>query len=892
MALFNRVIGGFRALFRRTRVEQELDEELREYLEAVAEEKVRAGMSREAALRAARVEMGSPEAVKDRVRDVGWESLVDTLRQDVRVAIRMLRRSPGFAAAAIATLGLGIGGTTAIFSVVDGLFLRAPEGVADAARLRRVYIKRDAGNLTTPVGGPGSWVDYVTMHNSGPAFVGVGAYFPPELVDLGRGATAEQVLADVVSHDFLQVLGVRLAIGRFFLPEEDGVPGARPAVIISHVMWQTRFGGATDAIGKTLLLNGVPIEIVGVTERGFDGIGAQRVEVWLPSAMAAPLRLERGDWRATALMLGINYVARLAPGIEDRTATRQAATALGHAAEAEPELDPTPDVLTAPIVLAGAPYGTLTGDLSVWLASVAALVLLIACANVANLLLARGIARRRELAVRLSLGGGPWRVARQILTESLVLALAGGAAGVLLAYWAMALMRQFPLPPSAGHIDGRLLAFALGISLLTGLIFGLLPAMRAVQVDPVQALKDSRAISPPARTRTRRALVVLQVSLSLALLVGAGLFVRSLGQVNAIDSGVDVDRLLIARVDLRGGDYTAPAREEFYELALSRLALVPGVERASIVHFEPFYGASVGMPLRVPGRAPSPQDIGNLNLAGPGYFETAGARLLAGRTIEAADRRGGERVAVVNEPMARQIAPDGRAVGVCVTLYSQLKTGACTRIVGVVEAERHRYLDAEPMATIFLPRAQAPNAIPFGIPALVVRTHGEPVQHVAAVRSALQGLRSDLPYVSVKPLTDSIRRNVLPFRLGATLFSLFGVLALVLAAVGLYGVLGYFVTERTPEIGIRRSLGAPRGTVVALVMRQGLLPVCAGLVLGLAIALGGTRYLASLLFGVDARDPASFIAAAVFLVCVALLATLLPAWRAARIDPMVALRQD
>ena len=892
MALFSRVLGGFRALFQRTRVEQELDEELREYLETVAEEKMRAGMSRQAALRAARVEMGSPEAVKDRVRDVGWESLVDTFRQDVRVAVRMLRKSPGFAAAAIATLGLGIGGTTAIFSVVDGLFLRAPEGVADAASLRRVYIRRDAGNFHTPSGGPGSWVDYVTMRDSGPAFAGVGAYQHPELVDLGRGATAEQVLAEVVSHDFLQLLGVRLALGRFFLAEEDGVPGARPAAIISHALWQTRFGGATDAIGKTLLLNGVWIEIVGVTAPGFDGIGADQVDVWLPSAMATPAGLERGDWRANALMLGINYVARLAPGIEDQTATRQAATALGHAAEAEPELDPTPEVLTAPIVLAGAPYRTRTGDLSLWLATVAALVLLIACANVANLLLARAIARRRELAVRLSLGGGPWRVVRQLLTESLVLALAGGAAGVVLAYWAM----SSDAAVSAATLcrSDRRAAAHLRARRLPSDRSDLRPASRDARgAGGSGARAQGLARHQPAGAHPHAPRAGRAAGVAFARVARRRRPVRALARAGQRDRqrrgpGSPADR---QGQSCAAADYPAPAREELYELALSRLALLPAVERASIVHFEPFNGASVGMPFRVPGRASS-NDGGNLNLAGPGYFETAGARLLDGRTIEASDRRGGERVAVVNEPMARQIAPDGRAVGVCVTLYPQFKTGACTRIVGVVEAERHWYLEPEPMPTIFLPRAQALNAIPFGIPALVVRTYGEPSQHVAAVRSALQGLRSDLPYVSVKPLTDSIRSNVLPFRLGATLFSLFGVLALVLAAVGLYGVLGYFVTERTPEIGIRRSLGAPRGTVVALVMRQGLLPVCAGLVLGLAIALGGTRYLASLLFGVDARDPASFIAAAVFLVCVALLATLLPAWRAARIDPMVALRQD
>jgi predicted permease len=899
MALFSRIAGGFRALVRSQRAEQELDDELREYLERAVEERVAAGMSRADASRAVRVETGSVAAVKDRVREVGWESIVGRTWQDMRFASRMLRRQPTFAAAAIATLALGIGGVTAVFSVVDALFLRSPGGLTDAGSLRRLFIHRDAGSLQTPGGGPGSWADYLAMRGRTPAFAGIGAYFKPELVDLGRGAAAERIHAGIVSHDFLEVLGVRPAVGRLFLVEEDGIPGAHPVALISHAMWLGRFGGTADVLGKTLLLNGVHIAIVGVTAKGFDGIDPDPVDVWVPSALSTTLGIwgsrEERDWRLVPDGgLYAHYVARLQPSADDETANGQAGRALTHAAEASPALDPTPEVRTAPLVMASA---GITGrsrevNLSLWLTVVAAFVLLIACANVANLLLARALARRRELAVRLSLGAGRWRVVRQYLTESAVLALLGGLCGVLVAYWGMALMQQFPLPPAAGIIDARLLMFALGVSLLTGVVFAILPAWRAVDVDPAQALKQSRTAGALTRTFTRRALVVVQVSLTLLLLVGASLFVRSLRQVNAIDGGVDLDRLLVATVDLKRNAFTPAARDEFYDTALARLSTLPGVERASIVHFQPFSGLGMGVGFIPPGRTEMSDAAAAMNLVGPDYFETVGTRLLRGRTIDATDTRAAGHVAVVNEALARLLIENADPVGLCIPFNVQVRRGGCTRIVGVVETQRNWYLDADPVPMLFRPRAQIPEAIPYGTPSLIVRTHGDPATRVAAVRAALQGIRGDLPFVAVRPLADELRGDLLPYRLAAMLFSLFGVLALALAALGLYGVLGYFVTERTVEIGIRRALGAPRSAVLALVLRQGLMPVGAGIALGLAVAFAGTRYLASLLFGVEARDPTSFAVAAGFLALVAFAAILLPALRAARVDPLIALRQD
>jgi predicted permease len=453
----------------------------------------------------------------------------------------------------------------------------------------------------------------------------------------------------------------------------------------------------------------------------------------------------------------------------------------------------------------------------------------------------------------------------------------------------MDLLRQFPVPPSASTIDARVLVFALGVSLATGLFFGVLPAMRAARVEPVPGFKDARAAGRSTHRHTRKVLVAVQVSLSLALLVGAALFVRSLREVTAIETGVDLNRLLTARVDLTGAGID---RESFYELALSRLSTLPGIEGAAIVHLEPFSGAT-SIAWRMPGRtSPEGREVQGafVNLVGAGYFRTAGTRLLRGREIAQTDR--GEPVAVVNEALARLMADDGNAVGACASFGPQVEAGGCTRIVGVVETQRSQYLEPADRPLVFLSWTQAPDAIAFGIPAVLIRTHGEPSAQLTAVRSALQGLRNDLPYVAVRPLAENVRNVLLPFRLGAMLFTVFGMLALAISGVGLYGVLAYFVSERAPEIGVRRSLGAPVHSVVGLVIGQGLIPVGIGLLIGLSVAFGATRYLESLLFGIEPRDPMSFAAAATFLVCVAIVATLLPAWRAARVDPMTALRAE
>jgi predicted permease len=893
MQRLTRFLGGLWALLSRSRVGRDLDDELRQYLDDTTEAHIAAGMSPGEARRAARLQVGNLEAAKDRVRDVGWERMAESVWQDVRYAFRMMRKAPGFTVAVVLTLGLGIGGTTAVFSVVDALFLRAPGGVADAASVRRVFVRRDQGDMRTPDGTAGMWFDARDVRDGSRAFGGIAAYKMPQVASLGQGASATSARVSVVSGEFLAVLGVRPALGRLLLPADDGAPGSSSVVVIGHGIWLDRFGGTEDVLGRTLLINNYPLQIVGVTERGFTGIDADPADVWLSAAMAAHAGLESDEnWRTALTMSSTTrHIARLRSTTDADRAATEASAAIAHATDPDSGLDPTPEVVLPALTLAVLPGSAWAVDLSLWLLIAAGLVLVISCANVVNLIVARGVARRRELAMRLSLGAGGWRIARQQLTESAVLAALGGIAGAAMASAGMALLGQLSLPTPAGGLDVRLFTFAMALGLLTAGAFGVLPALRAVRIDPVSVLKNTQASGSSGGHRIRFMLVAVQVSLSFALLVGAALFVRSLGQISAIQGGADLDRLLTVDVNLSGEDADDSSRpyERFFARARARLDAMPGVERAAVVGTAPFeWARSVFWRMR----GDDEYQRGYLNVAGPGYFETAGTSLLRGRGVLASDTSGTQVIGVVNEAMARQLAADGEVLGLCVPFVIRSRDGGCYRIVGVVASQRHDYLDPEAVPMVYIADAQAPPALSRDSWMLLVRTDGDAADHRVAVQSALQGLRSDLPHVRVAPLAERLQGQLRPFRLGAMLFTLFGVLALVLSGVGLHGVLGYVVAERAAEVGIRRALGSPGPAVMRLVLRQALVPVSIGLAIGLGLALVAGQVLASRLFGIGPHDVQSFAGAAVFLAVVAAVATVTPVWRAVRIDPMIALRQD
>lgn len=887
-----------RVLLRKDDVERELDEELRYHIDMETEKNIRSGMSPDEARRAALLAFGGVERYKEEVREARWVRLFEDAGADFRFAARTLRRRPAFAVAVVLTLAIGIGGTTAVFSIVDGLFMRPPAGVDAPQDVVRLFVVRNEGAIQTPDGGPGSYVDFEVLRNGPRGLEAVAGLLYAQEMDLGRGADAERLRGRAVTSNYFPLLGVRPHIGRLFYEQEDDVEGAHPVAVVSHAFWNTRLARDPRVLGRAIELNGKPLQIVGVAEKGFTGIDSDPVDVWVPMAMAAPLGLVgfTGDsgWRQVAGMTVVRIVARLGAEADREAVVRDASAALRHAAESHPQLDPSPDAILAPLIPARGPHRAQSASLALWLGAVAGIVLAIAFANVVSLLVTRSTARRRELAVRVSLGAGRGRLTRQQLVEALLLTLIGGAAGILIAFLGTGVARQFPLPPGVGTVDLRVLVFALGVSLIAGLLLGLIASARSGWVDPMRGLRESRIQTPPSRRRLQRGLVAVQVALALTLLVGAGLFLGSLRKVYEIDPGVDVERLIAVSVDLSKVGYGSPEREAFYAEARRRLEALPGVERTAMIHFQPFGGSAMGIAYEIPGGHESTYagEGPYVNLAGAGYFETAGTRILAGRAFREADGPGSEPIAVVNEAMARILAPAGEVVGLCVPLSGQIQSGGCTRIIGVVETERHRYLDDKPVPMVFLSRDRNPDAIPWGDKVLLVRTnHGAPAEP-SVIRSAMQSLRSDLPYVAVQPVSERLRDEILPFRLGATLFTLFGVLGLTLAAVGLYGVLSYFVAERTPEIGVRKSLGASASAVVRLVVWQGFLPVGVGLIVGIALALAGAPLLSSLLFGVDSRDPLLFGGIAVFLVAIAMLSTVVPARRAARVDPMIALRAD
>ena len=881
-----------RALVRKRAVERELAEELAYHIELETRQNEAAGMTPAEARRAALVVFGGVERYKEEVRQTRWTRLLEDCASDLRYAARMLQRQRALTLAAVVTLALGIGGTVAVFTVVDALFFRAPAGVQDPGRVLKLFVVRDAGNMRSPSGAGGSYPEYEAMRARKTGFASIAAYSYPAQLDLGRGADVEQVRVRAVTWSFFPLLGVRPALGRFFLPEEDDVEGRNPVGVISNGFWKRHFGGDSAVLGRELLLNDQLLTVIGVADRVFTGIGATPIDVWVPTAMAAPLGIESKGWRKESGNSAANLLGRLQPDAVAASAISEASVALRIVATTTPELDPTPSIIPGSLIPARGPHRSQAADLSLWLALVAAMVLVVACANVANLLLARSVVRRHELAVRLSLGASPGRLFRQHLTESTVLSLLGGATGVVVATAGIRLLRQFPLPPAAGHLDARLLAFTLGLSLTVGCVFGILVALRSAAESPVAGLREARALPTLSRSTSRRVLVTVQVALSLILLIGTGLFVRSLRAVTHIDPGMDIERLMVLSTDLTRSGYSSAEREAFYADARRRLLSVPGVERTAMIHFTPFSGVAFSIGFDAPGADTVRVDKGAYqNLAGPGYFETAGTRLLRGRAFTDADATG-EPVVVVNDRMAHIIAPDGRAVGSCIPFGEQVQKGGCTRIVGVVENQRQRFLEEPDEPMLFFPRDRNPDAISWGGPNLMIRLRDSARPTASQLRAAVQAVRADLPYVSVQPLADLVSEDVLPYRLGATLFSVFGIIAIALAAVGLYGVLSYFVAERALEIGIRRSLGASAASVLSLVLRQAMLPVSTGLAIGLAIAFGGTRYLGSLLYGVRARDPLSFATAALFLIAVAAVAALLPARRATRVDPSIVLRQE
>lgn len=810
---------------------------------------------------------------------------------DLRSALRQLGKTPGSTAVAVLSLALGIAGTTVMFGVLNALLLTPPSGVRAPEDVARLYIVRDAGVVQTPEGGPGSYLDFLSLEEGTRGVEHVAAFLHTREYDHGLGADARRVRGQPVSGRFFRLLGVAPAHGRLFNLDDDRPPGSRKVVVLSHGFWQRQFGADPDVVGRSMLLNGEPFTVVGVASPEFRGIDADPVDLWTPLGTAATEQVHEA---ATAMF---RYLTRIEPEADRRQVQISAETSLAASAENHPDLDPSPGVILGPLNAARGPHpsGAARLALLLWLGT--AMLLLIACANVANLLLARATTRRREFAVRRALGAGEPQIVRQLLTESVLLALLGGVLGLGLAVVAGSLVQQFPELPPAWRIDLRLVGFALLASLVTALLFGLVPAIRTARTRPVVALNESQAGGQQVAGRLPTTLVAGQVALAVMLLVGGGIFIRSLQKVVAIDTGMELKRLVVPSLDLRSAGYEPSEAAAFYDLALERLQALPGVEAASMVMPLPLSGSGWGVGVYGgPGAENVPVSEGPYAYTvAEDFFRTAGIRILRGRPLTEEDRRGSEPTAVVSERLALALAADGDAVGMCVPVgWEQKERGGCTRIVGVAADVRHRVLQQDPVPYVYRPEAQVPfHEESFFREAFLVRTAADPGPHLGAIRSALHGLAPDLPYVSVERLETIAGESVVrPMRIAARLLTLFGALALMLAAVGLYGTLARLVTERARELGIRMALGATSAKVVRLVMWRATVPVAVGIAVGLAASAGGARLIAAQFHGLSARDPIALALVVVTLLTAASIATWLPARRAASVDPMVTLKGE
>ncbi|HEU5451898.1 MAG TPA: ABC transporter permease [Terriglobales bacterium] len=880
MSALRRVAGGVRALLHKGAGDRELDEELRSFAQHSADDKLRAGMDRPTAMRAARVEMGSMAAIKDDVRDTGWESTMESLGQDVRYGLRALRKSPGFAAVAVLTLALGIGANSAIFTVMNAVLLR-PLPYGNHGRLMMLW----GDNHAT-----GSHRDYASMPTfealraRSQTLAGVAAVSPQWTVILKDQAEPQRVTAYFVSPNFPQVLGVTPQLGRFFTPEEN-VPGREAAIVISHSFWQQQLQGDPNVLGRTLTFDIGPARVVGVMPAGFQY--RDDVQLWVPLE-ANPIL---ADSRRRTVVRFLTLVGAAKPGLGLDQVQREMSGIAAQLAAEHPDTNAGWGINV--VSLRDEVSGKVKPALLVLLAAVG-LVLLIACANVAGLLLTRAAARQREIAVRRALGAGRTRLLRQFITESVLLAFLGGGAGLLLAKWGMSLLQTL-IPPSiasagTARIDWQVLAFTAAISLLCGIGFGIAPAL-GMGANLHDSLRSAgRAAGSTLKSRLRSSLVIGEMALSVMLLVAAGLLIRSFFSLLEVDPGFRPDHLLTLQVMVPSGPeydakYAKPEqRVQAYREMFQRIESIPGVTAAGAATRLPMLG-TLTTKLQVEGRnvPPGQEPEVEFRRASSGYFRTMGIPTLQGRTFNDSDRLNTATVMVINQEAAKRVWPGEDPIGKRVNWG-----GSWATVIGVVGDVRQFGLDAAAAPEVYISFDQGPPSNPL----LVIRSASDPASLAAAVRAAIREQEPGMGIYGVETMESVVSATVAPRRVNTMLMATFAGLALLLAAVGVYGLLSYAVTQRTAEIGVRVALGAAQRDVFRLVMGSAGRLALLGLAIGIAGALAASRLLRSVLFGVSPADPLTFVIVPLVLIVVAFLASYLPARRAARIDPVVALRAE
>ena len=877
--------------WRRAERENELDEEIRTHLRMAIRDRMERGESAEEAAAAARREFGNLGLVKETTREVWGIGLFERFRQDLRYGARMLVKQPGFTLVAILTLALGIGANTAIFSVVNTVLL-APPLAAQPEQLFRIL--KIHGNFF-------SFPTYRDLAEGTQSFSMLAAHNAGHM-NLKQGETIGKVFGEFVTGNFFPAIGIRAAFGRSFGTETDGVPGAHPVVVMSYGLWQRRFGSDAGLVGQTIALNGHQMTVIGIMPKEFRGVWPHGVapELWAPITMYPQLRPGMDDFSDRGRE-SVNVFGRLKPGVSPAQAQADLSLVARRLVETYPltDADRNRNLEGTRLYPIDRAPEVMMRVLSVFIGLVtviAGLVLLLVCANVANLLLSRAVLRRQEVAIRLALGASRWRLMRQFLTESALLALAGGVAGCLLAAWLTYLLRSFQLPIPIpielnASMDSGVLGFTLAVSSLSGLLFGLAPAWHAIKLDLVPMLKDDRRGGGGRRSRLsmRNLLVISQVAGSLVLLICAGLFARSLQNVHNFDPGFETERVLTVPLDLVAGGYNEVRGKLFYRQLLDQFEHAPGVQSASLAEFIPLKTEGIrDSGVVIEGINQPGLDIPwlLLNTVGPRYFKTMDIPVLAGREFNYQDSEGATPVVIVNETMAKRFWPGQSPVGRRMRLSERNNVlSPFYEIVGVVKDSLYRGLSAEPQSFFYLSALQNYREQM----ALHVRTVADPSLLRNAVRDRILALDKGL-FVEVTTMRENLATRFLFPRIAATVLGLVGLFGLSLAIVGIYGVISYAVSQRTGEIGLRMALGAQSRDILRLMIGQGMKLTVIGIGLGAIIALGLSRLLSRLLIGVSAADPLTFFVVPILLTIIAFIACWIPAQRAMKVDPMSALR--
>lgn len=882
MRLFRIIAGGLRTLFRKQQVERDLEEELRCYFESAVEQKMQAGMCREDAAREARMEMGSTEAVKDEVRDLGWESALDIFLQDVRYGLRILRKSPAFTGVAVLVLALGIGANTAMFSVIEAVLLRSLP-YRDANRMVRVASTRSRSVLSTTYSS--SPPDFFDWRDQNRTFSSMFAYYGGGYALTGHGES-KRVRAILATAGMFSTLQVHPMMGREFAAEENR-KGADHVVILSHGFWQAEFGGTPDVIGRTIELDSEPYTIIGLMPAEFR-FPLSGSDTYIPIGFDDKVMTQRGAHYLAVL-------GRLKAGFSVAQANDDLSRIMTQLRKLYPDTDGKwgvrADRWTDALV------GDVRASLLLLLGAVG-LVALIACANVSNLLLARATVRHRELAMRSALGARRSRLVRQMLTEGLLLALLAGTASLLLVHWALVSIVRFgpkDIPRLAStRLDGAVLGFTMGVSVVSAMLFGLIPALQSSSPELSSWLKTSAASASSTRHagRLRGALLIGEVALSLMLLAGSGLLIRSFVRLRALSPGFEASGTITTDVSVPDARYkNSLALQNYWDQLLEKLRGLPNVTSVGAVTPLPFSGADFSSSFRVEGKSVPENDepSAELRVASPDYFRTMAIPLRQGRRFMESDRLGTARVLLISETAVRMFFPAGDAIGQRITFGAR---GGHEKnegeIVGIVGDVHDFGLDSPVAPTFYVPLAQA------GVDGttVVMHTPGMPASLAHTAPKLVRSIDPDVLVGEAAPLEDLVSGSLGQRRFYMMLLGTFAALALLLGAVGLYGVVSYSVAQRTQEIGIRVALGATRTQVLAMVMWQGLRLAGVGLAIGLVLALTLNRALKGLLVGVSTTDPPTLVVTTIVLFVVGALACYFPARRAARVDPMVALRLE